>query len=258
MDRSDKGLGRALLSVHDVTPSSLGLLTGWLPILREAGVPAVNIAVVPLFRGADTWGDGKALGQALAAAGPSLRTEVLQHGFFHARQGENAELGRLRGLLSRLQSAGEDEFFGLGADASEERVRSGCDIIAAALGRRPRAFIPPAWAGSSALRSVLRKSGFTATEDHLWIYDLGTGRRLLSPVIAFATRDLRRERLSTVWARLVSGNIGPRTILRFAVHPSDLRSPRIRDFLLTILARIAPTCEWRLYEDLFGSARERR
>lgn len=257
MRDSARAAGRALLAVHDVTPANLGFLARLLPVLRDAGVAAVNVAVVPSPLAGGDWGDGSALRQALAAAGPALRTEVLQHGLRHARVGANERLGPARRLMSRLQSAGEDEFFGLDAAEAAARIETGRDIVAAASGRPPRVFIPPAWAGAAALRGPLAGLGFDATEDHFWIHDLAAGRRLFSPVVAFATRSPRRERLSVAWSRTVRSGTPAGAVLRFAVHPADGDSTRVRDVSSALLARISAAREWALYGDLFGAAGER-
>ncbi|HDT14410.1 MAG TPA: DUF2334 domain-containing protein [Candidatus Aminicenantes bacterium] len=252
MDRSVRALGRALLAVHDVAPSSLAALSELLPELRTAGVSAVNLAVVPRFHGAEEWtGDGD-LRRALAAAGPGLRTEIMQHGYTHVRSGGNERLTGGPGLLSRLQSSGEDEFYRLPPIEAEERIRSGRRVLETAFGRRPRVFVPPAWAGGPAFRCLLRRLGYAATEDHFRIYDLAARRKIFAPVIAFATRSPRRERLSMLWARLVRAVAKPGHCLRFVFHPADLGSPRVRPLALDLLAEVAPSREWALYSDILA------
>ena len=249
MDRSDRMKGRALLSVHDVTPSSLAVLAGFLPFLRDAGIQALNLAIVPRFHGGEAWTDDVALRQALAAGGPALRTEIIQHGYYHSRVGGNERLAGPARVLSGLQSAGEDEFYRLSLREAEERVRSGRGVIEAAFGHPPSVFLPPAWAGGRSLRGLLKNVGFSVTEDHFWVYDLRTGRRTFSPVIAFATRGRLRERLSMGWARFVPGRLAAGTLLRFALHPSDFGSPAVRDLAFRILGRLSRAREWVLYGD---------
>ena len=255
MNHSTGRKGRALLSVHDVTPGCLSLLTDILGDLADRGISAVNLAIVPRFHGEDSWSDAAAFRKAVAA--PGVRTEVMLHGYFHARTGENERLPWPLRFRSRLQSDREDEFFCLGAREAEERIRSGARILEAVLGRRPRAFVPPAWSGNKALRGILRRLGFFATEDHFWIYDLENGRRIPSPVIAFSTRSPRRERLSTLWARLVRRVPLPGTVLRFAVHPSDYSSPAVRALALKLVAEISANYDWRLSGEIPEPIKER-
>jgi predicted deacetylase len=250
MDLSDRVRGRALLSVHDVTPSNLAFLAGLLPLLRDVGVTAMNLAVVPRFHDGEAWADDVALRQAVAAGGPAARTEIMQHGCYHARIGGNERLTGLARVRSGLQSAGEDEFYRLDPHEAEDRIRYGRAVIETVFGRPPSVFVPPAWAGALSLRGLLKGLGFSATEDHLWIHDLETGRKILSPAIAFATRSKWRERLSRTWARLVPGRLAAGAILRFAFHPSDLRSPAVRDLALGVLDGLSLTREWMLYEDV--------
>jgi predicted deacetylase len=185
-----------------------------------------------------------------------MRTEILLHGCFHARVGSNQRLPWLRRLRSRRQSAGEDEFFSLDGSAAEDRVRLGAGILDAAFGQAVRTFVPPAWAGDAQLRDILRRRGFVATEDHLWLYDLRAQRRMFSPAVAFATRTPWRSRLSIAWARLITALPAGDRIVRLAVHPPDWQSPVIRARVLDTVAAMAGTHRWMLYGEIFGPAAE--
>jgi predicted deacetylase len=242
----------ALLSVHDVAPENLGFLADLLRDLADRHVPAVNVAVVPSFHGASMW-TADAIGRALADVPAGMRTEILLHGCFHARVGGNARLAGWRLLRSRLQSAGEDEFFCLDPHEAEDRIRQGRRIIETAFGAAPGVFLPPAWTGGRALRDVLGRLGFSATEDHFWLYDLRRRRRLASPVIAFATRSAWRARISTLWARAIIRTAASGAILRFAFHPADYSSPAIRSFALGLVEELSRTREWGLYNEALGS-----
>lgn len=257
MNHSTGSKGRALLSIHDVTPGCLSILADILGDLAGRDVSAVNLAVVPRFHGEEAWSDDAAFRRTIAGAAPGIRTEVVLHGYFHARVGENEWLPWPRRFRSRLQSDREDEFYCLGPREAEGRIRSGAGILEAVFGRSPRVFVPPAWSGARALRGILRGLGFFATEDHFWIYDLKNGRRVPSPVIAFSTRSPRRERLSTLWARLVKRVPVPGTVLRFAFHPADYRSPATRDFALGLVAELARTYDWCLSGEIPGPGNER-
>jgi hypothetical protein len=102
MNHSTGRKGRALLSVHDVTPGRLSLLADILGDLADRGVSAVNLAIVPRFHGEDAWSDDAAFRKAVAA--PGVRTEVMLHGYFHLRTGENERLPWPFRFRSRLQS----------------------------------------------------------------------------------------------------------------------------------------------------------
>lgn len=246
---------RALCSVHDVRPGCLSLVSDILADLEDRGVTAVGLAVVPRFHGGEDWEGAAAFRDDLAAR--AVRTEVMLHGFFHARVGGNENLPWPRRALSGLLSAGEDEFFGLGRREAEERLLAGAEILERAFGGRPRAFVPPAWAGGRNLRTVLRRLGFRVTEDHLWLYDIERRRKVLSPVVAFATRTPRRERLSLAWARTVRRAGFPGRILRFVLHPSDYSSPATREFALGLAAGLSENYDWILPSEFPGSRKER-
>jgi predicted deacetylase len=257
MPLSSERKGRALLCVHDVTPGGLRFLADVLRDVAARGVPAANLAVVPRFHDREEWRDAAAFRGAIAGAGPGIRTEIMLHGCFHLRVGENERLSWPRRFRSRLQSDREDEFYRLGRSAAEARVRTGARILSGVFGRTPAAFVPPAWAGSAELRDVLRGLGFRATEDHFWIHDLSGARRIFSPVIAFSTRSPRRERLSKLWAGLVMRGPARRSPLRFVLHPGDYRSPATRGFALDLVEAISRTHEWVLAGELQGSRNDR-
>ncbi|GEM_PF-6364366 len=255
-DRSPQPGCRALLSVHDVAPDSLAFLADLLRDLSALRVPAVNLAIVPFFHGRGTW-TSQEVRRVASAVPPGIRTEVLLHGCYHRRVGANARLPAWRRLLSSIQSAGEDEFFGLPERDTAERVRGGRDAVAAAFGRVPAAFVPPAWSGGPPLRAALKGLGFSLAEDHLWLYEVQRDRRLFAPVIAFATRSPWREWLSARWARAVMRAPARGRLLRFAFHPADYRSPSVRACALGLVEALGRTHEWTLYSELVAPGTRR-
>jgi predicted deacetylase len=253
MKSSDGRKGRALLSVHDITPRWAGEVLDILADLKERSIPAVNLAVVPLHHRRDSWPGAPDFREAIRELGRDLRTEILLHGCYHLRVGGNETLPWTKRLRSRLQSAGEDEFFGLDPGEAAARLDLGRRVLGATFGVRAEGFIPPGWGFSRGLAGVCREHGLAYTEDQLFIHDLRAGKRLFSPVIAFATRSALRESLAGAWSRTVPRLSGGGRVLRLALHPADYRSAKTRERALRTLDRLSREREWRLYRDLFSA-----
>ncbi len=257
MKSSDGRRGKALLAIHDVTPRWTREILDILTDLKERSIPAINLAVVPRFHRRDDWRDAPALRTAILKPGRGLRTEVLLHGCYHLRVGENARLPWRRRLRSWLQSASEDEFYGLDPAEAGRRLDLGRKVLGEAFTVRTAGFIPPAWGMSRGLVEACRRGGLSYAEDQVFIYEARTGARVFSPLIAFATRSAVREGLARAWARTVPRLAGTRRLLRLALHPSDYRSPGTRRLALRTIEVLSRDFDWLLYREALSSERRR-
>ena len=243
--------GKALLSVHDISPGRLPAVRGILADLKSLGVTAVNLALVPVFHQAESWRRSEELVAMLETVQTHFRTEILLHGYYHQRIGSNETLPWRSRLRSRLQSADEDEFYGLSVIEIEDRIQKGLNVLAEVFKSKPEGFIPPSWALTREMLTTLRGQGFAYTEDHFHIFDLRTGRKISSPVIAFSSRSAIHRNLSLLWSWWASKRADRKRILRVVLHPEDCQSPKIWATALGLIKKTGAERDWCLYRDTF-------
>ena len=252
MKNSDSSRGKAVLCIHDIAPGQLPAVCEILADLKASSIPAVNLGVIPVFHQVDSWARNAKPAEMIVSMQKDFRTEILLHGYYHQRVGGNERLPRRNRLRSRLQSADEDEFYRLNVREAEDRIKKGLAVLAEIFKSKPAGFIPPSWALTKDMAGILGRLGISYTEDHLHILDLRTGRKTLSPVIAFSSRSALHRTLSLLWSRGVFKLAGRKKILRVALHPADYRSSRIRAFALSLIKKLKGKYDWYLYRDVIS------
>jgi predicted deacetylase len=253
MKSSEPDKPRAVLCLHDVAPGQAAAVRKILDDLQAVPVPAVSLALVPAFHQTGSWERNPEGVEMIRSARAEFRAEILLHGYYHQRVGTNKDLPSRNRFRSKLQSADEDEFYGLDLREAEGRIGKGLSVLAAVFQSRPAGFIPPSWVLGKDLTGVLRGLGFSYTEDHFHIIDIRSGHRIRSPLMAFATRSALRRGLSLIWSWGVFQLAARKRILRVALHPADYQSPGIRSFALEMIKKVNAEYEWCLYRDLFSA-----
>jgi predicted deacetylase len=211
------GRGRAALAVaiHDVEPATFtrcALIRDWLD---DLGVRRVTLLVIPAPQL-----------HPFPARSPELANWLLdrvdagdavaQHGLQHRRTRRPAPLTRpLRGW----QGGTAAEFSGLDRDATAASVDAGRDVLLGA-GLRPRGFVAPGYAYTSALRAhVEQRFDWWAT-----LLALRGLTRAHSPALCLGTTGRLRRAASPA---LVSAGVAfSGSLLRLDIHPADFDHPR--------------------------------
>jgi predicted deacetylase len=204
----------AIVSVHDVMPSTLPRVQRILELLEEFGVPPATLLVVP---GRDWTAEGLEALRGFASRGHTLAG----HGWIHRSSPDKRDLyHRLHGLLISRNVA---EHLSRPARDLMDLVQEcynwfpGVDLPA------PKLYVPPAWALGS-LRAVhLRSLPFRWYEVLRGYIDAETGRAHWLPLTGFeADTGFRRVSLK-LWNGL---NVAlARTMgrpVRISIHPDDL------------------------------------
>jgi len=206
--------GRAVVSVHDLMPSTLDRVLSILDHLAEARVPPATLLVVP---GLD-WSP-REIGtlQALAEKGHSLAG----HGWVHkATPGPRSLYHRGHGLL-------------ISRDEAEHLSRSPQDLSALVLrcfqwfGRahlpEPSLYVPPAWAMGRLGNEELRRLPFRMYEVLRGLVEGSTGRIRALPLAGFEADTTFRKVGLRIWNRC-NAALAKRSglPLRISIHPGDL------------------------------------
>lgn len=204
----------AIVSVHDVMPSTLDRVRRILELLEECGVPPATLLVVP---GRDWTEEGlqalrgfSARGHPLAGHGWTHRSSPAKRSLYH----------RLHGLLISRNVA---EHLSRSARDLMDLVQECYNWFPRVDLPAPRLYVPPAWALGS-LRAVhLRSLPFRWYEVLRGYIDAETGRARWLPLTGFEADTGFRRRSLKLWNRLnvaLARNIrGP---VRISIHPDDL------------------------------------
>ena len=229
-----------VVTIHDVAPPTLAAVIALRELAARWGAPRATLLAVPNFHGRSP----------LAEHAPSVDwlrrcadagDEIALHGLRHVQAAPAGALGALR---ARAFTAGEAEMLGAGAADPVALARARAELTA--LVRAPiRGFVAPAWLEPRGFADLLERLGFDWHETGLAIERLRDRRRIVSPVIGFATRTRMRAAASLVWAAALLPVIEQlaRTArpARVALHPADLSCSRVLAAAERAVRRLAHT-----------------
>ncbi|MBU6266926.1 MAG: polysaccharide deacetylase family protein [Sphingomonadales bacterium] len=259
MDRSTRppdlpatvaGACRLLGSIHDVGPRFAEQTARLHDLLaRQLGGPRFAMLVVP-----DHWGE------APLSAAPAFRRqlrdwadsgiEMFVHGWFHRDHARHSGMARLR---ASTMTASEGEFLGLERAVAAQRMADGKALVEDIIGRPATGFIAPAWLYGPGAREALDASGFALAEDHMRVWQPGTGRIVArGPVITWASRSRPRQLSSLAVAALARHGLHRLRTVRIAVHPGDTTVPALMDSIERTFAAFAARRPAGRYADLLA------
>ena len=204
----------AIVSVHDVMPSTLSRVERILAVLDEASVPPATLLVVP-GRDWDSYGI-KAL-QTLVDAGHSLAG----HGWVHKATASSRTV--FHHLHGRLISRNEAEHLSLPPEVLTDLIRRCHDWFPSVGLPSPTLYVPPAWALGSLTMDHLGELPFRWNEVLRGYLDSRKGKRHWLPLAGFEADTTFRQLSLRLWNRinasLAKAGVGP---LRISIHPGDL------------------------------------
>lgn len=221
------------VSIHDVAPATWDDCVRLAEALRAVADIPITWLVVPHYHrpGGDAARMEAGLERALARG-----DELALHGFTHLdTEPRGPGLGErfLRGTYSH-----EGEFAALPAIEAARRIQRGLDWFAAR-GWPVRGFVPPAWLMGAGAWQALRGFDFdyTTTWRHFHLLG-GAGRALLSPSLVYAARNRSGRLASPLLADVLALALSDRPLVRFGLHPPDVRHPRLLRHAQATLARL--------------------
>ncbi len=248
-----------LASIHDVGPRFEGEVDRLVDLLGQVlGGPKFAMLVVP-----DHWGLAP-LGEA-AAFRARLRewagqgVEMFVHGWYHKDSPEfsAAEHSGMASFKARHLTAGEGEFLGLSREVAAQRMADGRALIEDTIGGPVAGFIAPAWLYGSGALAALADTGFAIAEDHMRVWEPGSGRTLArGPVVTWASRSRMRQLSSLGVAALARSAFHGLPTARIAVHPGDTTVPALMDSIERTFASFARARPAGRYADLLAFSPE--
>lgn len=224
----------ALISIHDVTPETLGDVTRLVEALEARALAPVTLLVVP----GRNW-TPPAIDQLRRwqAAGHQLAG----HGWWH-RAGPPRRLGHL--LHAAFISRACGEHLSLTAPDILALMRHSHRWFAEWDLQRPELYVPPAWALGRIDRSALEHQPYRQVETLQGVHDVAADSFRPLPLLGFEADTPTRAAALRLWNQ----GAGRNAHTRVAIHPADTRL-RLRTDLARTLDRIRSThtySQWRL------------
>ena len=246
-------------TINDVSPAQASDVRAAWDLCAQLGiVPA--LLVVPDWHGhwpLERHGGVVAWLRACAEDG----AEILLHGERHDEAGLPRRFGDSVRAWGRTLREGE--FLTLDAGAASERIGRGLRRLRA-LGLRPCGFVPPAWLARDVVYSAAAAWGLKVAEDVSAIHLLSRGLRIAAPVMRWSARTVLRVHASILVATLRSLLQRQAAVVRVAIHPPDMASPRVTASIVRTLRslrqrhRVVRYCDLVAADESSLSTRVRR
>lgn len=229
------------VSIHDVAPGTWEECARLARAMRKAADIRLTWLVVPRYHGRkDDGRDEDAMRRGLDAA-LARGDELALHGYTHLDTGERPASLRQR-FLRGVYTQREGEFAALAASEARERIALGLEWF------RQRdwpvsGFVPPAWLlGEDAWR-VLPEFAFSYTTTFARFHLLRQGRSVFAPSLVYTARNPAGRALSPLAASAAAFCMARAPLMRFSLHPPDVRHPRLVAHAQRLVERMLATRE---------------
>jgi len=228
-------VGKSLVvSIHDVSPSTRGVVMRMLNDLKAVGIPITSLLVIPdhhhLGR-IDLDPDFSSWLASLVATGH----ETVLHGFHHLRRKHQGE-GMLTRFITRSYTAGEGEFYDLPFAEASELLKKGKSAFEAC-GLNSPGFIAPAWLLGREAGQAVKEMGFEYTTVINTVHDYREGREFRSRSLVYSVRSPWRRTVSLLWNEMLLRVLKNAPLVRLGIHPPDWEHPLIRSHILGVIRR---------------------
>jgi len=244
-----------LVALHDVTPAHAARLACAELLLSALGLTTVTYLYVPDFHGQAAAHDDRAFSAWCRAPRP-YRVEWFLHGYFHEeRESERRARPTTPGhwFARTFLTSGEGELLTLRGRALQDRLQTGIQSMACAIGYQPAGFVAPAWLYNEDLIPVLRRLGIRFTESHFHVFDLQTGEAIPTPVITWASRTCAHRAAARMCASVERRLWRRKPLVRVALHPADFDHPRIVDSVARTIETLSRTRRMISYHEVAQS-----
>jgi predicted deacetylase len=209
------------ISIHDVSPATLGACRNLFALLEQAKLVS-TLLVVPRYHGGAAADSDPAFVAALRRR-VAVGDEVSLHGYLH-QDDARAPRTPVAWLRRRVYTASEGEFDALDEAESDRRLQLGQAQLDR-LGFAVRSFVAPAWLlGRAAQRSLARTPlAYTSSRDAL--IRIRDGARVDAPSLVWSTRTRWRRDMSRMWNARRLERLATAPLIRLAMHPADATHP---------------------------------
>jgi predicted deacetylase len=224
----------ALVSIHDLMPSTMEAVQRTLAVLERAGTGPVTLLVVP---GSGWSRDGIGRLKALQDSGHRLAG----HGWLHRVERFGGLYHRLHGLLISRRVA---EHLALDANSIVELINR-CHAWFGDNGfDPPDLYVPPAWAmGRVSYARLAQDCRFALYETFGGVLDAASGRLHRIPLLGYEADQPARVPVIRAWNAVNRKLADRRGRVRIGIHPFDTEL-RLRADLIGDLERFSCACPY--------------
>lgn len=220
-----------IISLHDVAPATAEASRRWMELFDERDL-CISLLVVPgPWRGKSLSSETSFTNWLDKSVGE--KHEVVLHGWMHAVDAR-AKSARFRNLSGNIMARGCQEFWTLDQAEAEKRLNLGLETLRQ-FGHSPTGFIAPGWLASSQAVQATKRMSFEYTTTHFQICDFVTDRKHLAPVVCQRPNALASGLIANATKVLAKLLTITSSTLRVAVHPDDIRDPRLRNAIFRII-----------------------
>ncbi len=263
-----------IVSIHDVHPGNAELVSRILADLKRVGVSEVSLLVVPFWhREVPSFSDAKFCEWMRERQREGH--ELVLHGYFHLRVSQVDARG-WAGLVSKVYTNGEGEFYDSDEEESRELLEKGCNEMGAFLAQPesvrttsqpPAGFIAPAWLLGEGARSALRHFPFEYTTVLRGVWDFRhpdaeqnhsdlPGHGYTSMSLCYSVRAAWRRACSLAWNTLLLQRLAKLPLVRISLHPPDWQYSSIRNHALQSIERALAGRPAMTYENWIQKQRD--
>ena len=206
-------LKSAVVSIHDVTPSTLPQVEKVIHFLYAHKVHIYTLLIVP----GKEWTGGQ-IAQLLTWQDDGA--ELAGHGWEHRVSGRK---GAWHSVHARVISRNEAEHLSRTRQEIEDTICRCYEWFEQVGLKKPSLYVPPAWAMGSLPRKKLSRLPFDCYETLTGVFDVQNNRHRYMPLTGYmADTAIRTQCLKVLNAVNLAWPVGP---CRVAIHPEDLHFP---------------------------------
>ena len=242
-----------VVSIHDVSTVTRGVVEQMLEDLRKVGIPVASLLVIP-----DHHHRGKINGDpefsSWLRAALSRGHETVLHGFYHLRPVKIHEPLFTR-LITRAYTAGEGEFYDLSFSEASALLRKGRKALLGC-GVEPDGFIAPAWLLGEEAERAVRAEDFSYTTRIGTVIDCLCGREYAARSMVYSVRAGWRRAMSLMWNEILFHLLKKTPLLRIGLHPPDWEHEAIRHHILKCLRLAAAERKVMTYREWIAKQRD--
>lgn len=213
-----------VVSIHDVSPRTRAECEEIFAQLAQLGLKSCTWLVVPDYHHEGHIRDDPEFCDWLCEL-ETAGHEIVIHGYHHQRERqENDSL--FDRVVTRIYTADEGEFYDIDHDRALALVQRAQEDFRE-IGVHPEGFIAPAWLLSAPAEEALKEAGLQYTTRLRHVRDLHSGRSSTSQSLVWSSRSWWRRHLSVWWNRALFRQLTENPLMRIAIHPVDIRYPRV-------------------------------
>ncbi len=226
-----------VLSIHDVSPRTQGVVEEMLGDLKQCGVERCSLLVIPNHHHVGELSEFPDFVSWLKQK-ECEGHEIVLHGLYHLRPQRQAD-GLFARCITQCYTAGEGEFFDLSYEEAIQKLREGRAALEKVGFSKNEivGFIAPAWLLSAAAETALHDEGFLYTTRIGGVLNVTVEPSFYQPSqsMVYSVRSGWRRVMSLVWNELLFCWATKKQwpLLRIGLHPCDWEHEKIKHHALS-------------------------